>query len=321
MEMSDNLFYIKGKLKKIPFLPSSYQFLRNTVLTPLKDPASHLRFRYRNKLRGLSRFMSEQGFCGVQISPQGDVFIRTQDDFLLFYNVFLEELTLGDGQSLEKGVPECHELEELILRALSDGSAYLDVGANNGYYYCLKVARRFLGCKVYAFEPDPAIRQHLKKNIEINGFNSNITVVTKALSHSESVVRLTKGRDASGFVVVDAKTSIPTIPVECTTLDIFAVANALDRIDVIKVDIEGGELNFLKGAMKTLSRWQPLLVMELNEVLLKRSGASIPQVKEILSPLKYEFFRVKETNDMVLVPPAKKSLLPGDSSSWLIPQL
>ena len=255
---------------------------------------------------------------GGTFNAQGEYYIKTYDDLYLYYNFSNDMITIGDGQGLDFRPARTREpLEEFLIRHLDDGTVYFDIGANNGYYYSLKVAKQCRGCKVYAFEPDPRIFFHLTKNIAINQ-TDGVKAIQQALSDEEGVAKMTALLGASNFLVQQGTSSPqPTVDVTCTTLDAFVSQNNIQRIDCIKVDIEGGEPNFLKGSRRTLPNLKPILILELNPDLLRRSRSSVEEVKSLLAELDYECIHVKGSADAVGIPRKKMNLITQDDYSWL----
>jgi FkbM family methyltransferase len=204
------------------------------------------------------------------------------------------------------------------MEYLRDGMVVFDVGANNGYYYSLKIARQFRNCQVFAFEPDPRILHHLERNIAINNAN-NVRVIQQALSNRTGKARMTALLGASNFLVDDSHTSGATVSVESNTLDNFVAQNRIHRLDFIKVDIEGQECNFLLGAERSLARFKPLLVLELNDDLLRRSGASTASALSLLKAADYGCFKVRGSYDAVAAPKTRVRSIRKRARGWLDP--
>lgn len=119
--------------------------------------------------------------------------------------------------------------------ATQPGDVVYDVGAWIGAYTLLAAARVGDGGRVVAFEPDPEARAQLERNIALNGF-ANVTILPYALAAQEGTLRLTGGHsvarlDAHGEHEVQAR----------VLADVIAEVGAAP--DVMKVDIEGGELD------------------------------------------------------------------------------
>jgi hypothetical protein len=108
-----------------------------------------------------------------------------------------------------------------------------------------------------------------------------------------------------------------TVEVDCTTLDVFVARNRISRIDLVQVDAEGGEYNFLKGARNTISKFEPLMALELNDELLKRSGASISATLSLPQELNYHCYRIRSSNDALVMPRTKINVLGERDDLWL----
>jgi len=276
------------------------------------------RIKYGQALKRLSSLTTKARLSGGVLTQEGEFYLKTFDDIYLFYNFSNDKYTLGDGQAIDVSpVRTAQPLERFLLSYLKDGMFYFDVGANNGYHYSLKVSKAVSGCRVYAFEPDPRILLHLRKNISYNNAQ-NVTVVPQALSNFVGKARLTAYLGASNFLLVKlAQTSQPTIDVECTTLDQFVLRSDVDRVDLIKVDIEGGEHSFLEGSRATLLRFKPIMVLELNQNLLNRSGSTVSAVESLLSEMGYDCRHVKDSSDAIAIPREKSRVLTESDELWL----
>lgn len=276
-----------------------------------------IRAKFCRKLTDLSGFITSYGLAGGIFNEKGEFYLRTYDGLHLFYNFSDGRYTIGDGQGLDlRPVKSTQPLEDFLMRCLNDEMVYFDVGANNGYYYSLKVAKRFSGCRVYSFEADPRILYHLKKNIKTNGVE-NVTVVPQALSNFIGVAKMTAYLGASNYLITADLNSVSVIEVNCITLDAFVKQNAVPRIDVIKVDIEGAEHRFLEGSKATLRKFRPVMILELNPDLLHRSGASLVAVKSILAEVGYRCLRVSASNDAIAIPEEKINLVRDSDYVWL----
>jgi FkbM family methyltransferase len=177
------------------------------------------------------------------------------------------------------------------------------------------VARRHSEAIVFAFEPDPQILPHLERNVRNNGFEGRVEIVRSAVSDRSGTTRMTAGLGASGYLLAPVATE-PGMDVACTTLDEFVEQRALDRIDLVKVDIEGHEERMLAGSRRTLIELRPLLVLELTAALLSRSGGSRNRVAQLLTEARYSLYDVRFSNDAIAFPWERE---PPDPPQWLIP--
>jgi FkbM family methyltransferase len=167
------------------------------------------------------------------------------------------------------GFPEPGVQEE-IVRHLGPGGCFYDAGAHVGYYSLL--ASRLVGKagRVVAFEPDPANVDVLKENLSRNRM-SNVEVIPAALWGHRGNVAFQ--RSASDGPEVSSRRGAVVAPdgdefraglirVEALTLDAFAADH--EPPTMIKIDVEGAEVEVLKGAEKLISRTKPVMLLEVH---------------------------------------------------------
>lgn len=174
------------------------------------------------------------------------------------------------------------------------GGTFLDVGANSGVY-CL-VAASIAKCKrIIAFEPLPHAYETLKRNIEDNGLTARVDLRQVGLSDRTGTAKLSIPDPGHGLIQTSATLGAPFYAVH-SSLDI-----AISRLDdialppditVIKVDIEGHEPAFLRGAKDMIDKNRPII---FGEVL---SIANFAELSAFLSEVGYVDFRLRP--DMVL---------------------
>jgi FkbM family methyltransferase len=141
----------------------------------------------------------------------------------------------------------------------------VDVGANTGIYSLLAVNSR-RDVHVFAFEPYPPLAEICKQNISRNYADDRITLSRVALSDCEGAVQLYIPEETAGLLETSASlepnfSNRPTKQIEVarSTLDACSIA----EISVIKVDIEGHEPAFLKGAEGTILLHRPIIFIEV----------------------------------------------------------
>ena len=199
----------------------------------------------------------------------------------------------------------CLPREEEIVNYLkiNDNETFVDVGANVGAY-SLKIASDYKskGIKVIAIEAHPANYKALCKNIDINKF-TNIHAINKAVSDHKGIVTMYERKNLKRIIPewytihetfsghqLDKRYSIE---VESDTLDAI-----LDnyKVDFIKIDIEGAEVEALKGATNTLDRLRKIIV-EIHE-------NNFDKVKRILEDHNFEIEiitnKIKKSEGFVL---------------------
>jgi FkbM family methyltransferase len=183
----------------------------------------------------------------------------------------------GVGQGLRFNVAASHsafilgnhepEVQDLLAKVLRPGMVYYDVGANVGFFPVM--AARLIGPsgRVVCFEPLPRNARQIAYNAALNGF-SNIEVRCEALGGSNRTeVFNTSAEPTWGMLSTVGKPPVQAsgqITVEVRTLDSLCDAGGLPSPDLIKIDIEGAEAEALNGALATLGRARPVLVIELH---------------------------------------------------------
>lgn len=164
----------------------------------------------------------------------------------------------------------------------------IDAGANEGAYTIYAAARIGPAGRVMAIEPSPRELERLRANLELNNA-ANVTVVPAALAERPGQVELQIAEDAHagqntfGSFVYPGVGSSGQVGVTATTIDMLVDEHGLDRVDVIKLDLEGAEERALTGARQTLRRFRPLLVLEAAEASLARQGGSAAAVNALLA--------------------------------------
>ncbi len=152
------------------------------------------------------------------------------------------------------------KVKEFLGSRFGPGKVFVDVGANVGAYSLRALSR---GTKVYPFEPNPENVKLLKRNAEIN--HLTIEVQECALGSSEGTANLSQNGATSR--ISDMKGV--TVPVR--TLDSLD----LQQADLLKVDVEGHELEVFRGARKTLARCHPDIMVEMHHWIGAEAEAAL----------------------------------------------
>ncbi|MFQ5853699.1 MAG: FkbM family methyltransferase [Candidatus Binatia bacterium] len=178
-----------------------------------------------------------------------------------------------------------------VEAAVQPGWVVCDVGANIGWYTLS--AAKLMGHAgwVHAFEPAAEEFERLQRNVLMNEL-PNVMLHQLAMSDCSGKVWLTGLRDAGSTRLATSENEAARL-VGGTTLDTFVREARLNRLDLVKVDIEGAELKFLRGAQNSLGRFRPALVIELSLDNLARFGANPHEVIATLEDLGYVMYRSK----------------------------
>ena len=171
-----------------------------------------------------------------------------------------------------------------LLAAARGGDTFFDVGANIG---TVTIPVAMTGAECLAFEPEPANAARLAENAELN-LLGNVTVIEAAMWSEPGTVALrVDGAEGAGRSRVVETGDDAAIEVPAATIDQVAGGGA-SAPDLLKVDVEGAELEVLRGAQRTLAAGRVREVfVETHPPALERAGASEADVAALLNDLGY----------------------------------
>lgn len=163
-----------------------------------------------------------------------------------------------------------HAAVRAFERLVIPSGVAVDVGAHVGQFTLMAARAVGESGSVFAFEPQKRIYQRLLRNISENGF-TNVATYETALGSEVGTARLhsTENDTNSGLAAVcsaGAGCRDEHIEVPITTLDEVLMPHASTLVDVIKLDVEGYELEALRGAARLIDRDHPAIIIEANDI-------------------------------------------------------
>lgn len=183
------------------------------------------------------------------------------------------------------------ELADAVREFVRPGMTVYDVGANIGYVSLLLAHAARPNGRVFAFEALPANIERIRRNIELNGLEERISLVSRAVAdqggemtfYVHESVGMGKVAGSAGRREEQYQAEIT---VEALSLDEFVYQQGNPAPDVVKMDIEGGEVLALPGMKRILAERRPLLLLELHGPeseqvaweALKEAGYSLHQM-------------------------------------------
>lgn len=232
-------------------------------------------------------------------------------------------LDLREGIDFSIWLLGCFEPETVrcYSRLIKRGDTVLDVGANIGAH-TLPIARLVGEAgRVVAFEPTDYAFGKLVKHVEAN----------PALGERIKCMQMMLVDKADGFAPPPLYSSWPLAAeagahaehqgklMACTgatasTLDLVIEALALDRVDCIKLDIDGFESQMLRGSSKSVTRWRPAIVMELAPYVLEEQGSNVEELLEILYGYGYVLYALDGRTRLPTDPADIRRMIPGGAS-------
>jgi FkbM family methyltransferase len=183
-----------------------------------------------------------------------------------------------------------------MLRAsLRPGGDYVDVGAHVGLL-ALPLARTQLrnGGRVVAIEPARANAERLRRSLAMDPALEPITTVVECAVGAEDGIAELLGERRTGTgnaaILPTGSNNLWSEKVPVRTLDSVLADVEHCRIDAVKIDVEGYELEALRGATETIAHHRPVVYGEFTPLLMRRFGASLDDVTSMFTPFDYQFF-------------------------------
>jgi len=177
----------------------------------------------------------------------------------------------------EQGIYEQDNLDILSL-LVRPNSTYFDIGANIGLM-SIPILQRNDSCMVVSFEPSPNTLRFLSRTVESSNFFERWKIVGKAVGSQVGTLGFFMASPDmgafDGFKDTRRANTDRQIEVPVTTIDVEWEALGRPAVSVIKIDIEGAELEALKGASKCLEKEKPYILLEWNATNLKAYNCSI----------------------------------------------
>jgi FkbM family methyltransferase len=160
------------------------------------------------------------------------------------------------------------ELQKAVDVFVRPGMTVYDVGANIGYVTLMLTKAVDAHGRVLAFEPLPQNLERLKANIELNGVVEQVSVIPAAVGDRSMRTQFSM-HESTGMGKVAGSAGrvekyLEAIEVDLIDLDNFVFTKGHPAPDLIKVDIEGGEVLALPGMERVLTSKRPILFLELH---------------------------------------------------------
>jgi FkbM family methyltransferase len=210
------------------------------------------------------------------------------------------EVNPRTGQAYVRGDAE-PRIQKVLAERLKPGDIFFDLGANIGLFTLL--AARIVGAtgEVFSFEPDSQNAARLRRNVERNQF-ANVTIIEAGVWSSTGKLNFLAAEATSPDRGVG--TFMQSGPSEelnhsgtlasCVALDDFA--RTAPPPTAIKCDVEGAELEFLRGAQATVQKFRPWIICEMH------SKANDRAARELLSQWNYKLESLDETHVLATAP-------------------
>lgn len=243
----------------------------------------------------------------------------------------------GRPSRIERAVDRVPFLEKelfLLRRLVRPGAVCLDVGAAGGAHLLVMAWAAGRHGRVFGFEPRPGSLQALRRLVRLAGVGDRVTLVPAALADGPGQLPLripivpTRAHLPGTTAAIDGAAAFARLPsreitVATRSLDEVVASERLDRVDVVKIDVEGAELSVLSGAVDTLERHRPTVLVEADDLHQARFDATAQDVVDRVVAHGYRLHRfrrgvlehlpegraVADEDDYVLVPAERAAVL------------
>lgn len=201
--------------------------------------------------------------------------------FCYFYRIYKNHL---DGDNVE-----------FLRQSVTPASTVFDVGANIGYYTSKFAQFVSSGGYVVAIEPEDTNVHDLRATMHRNKIAKNVRIIHGLAADRDDFFRfkLDKYHPAGHCIAEDG------VEVLAHTIDGLVERFGVERVSLIKVDVEGAEEMVLKGSAKTISRFHPHLFIELDDDNLKKMGSSALRVLTLVSGWGYDIHIIENKSKTI----------------------
>lgn len=186
--------------------------------------------------------------------------------------------------------------------ALKPGMVAFDLGAHCGYFTLLM--REAVGAdgQVHSFEPSPRTYRRLTANVRRNGYSNVFARESAVGSQVGSLTLNTYNNSRAAYATLGTPPFPDSIAarVPVTTLDLYSAQPGIGQVDLVKMDVEGSELEVLKGARQLLeSRRLKVIVFEASDATLASRGTNSAAVLDYLRQLNYSLFDLNDDGGLM----------------------
>lgn len=212
-------------------------------------------------------------FCGKEVDVNGCKFIITK---------YSKSRTIM--YHLQGHEPH---ITTILKSLLKEGMIVADVGAALGYFTFITAKEVGRKGEVYAIEPDECVFNDLKKNIEINNYE-NIFPVQTAISDSIDSINMLDFKEW-----INKKEKLSTV--KTITLDSLKI-----DFDLIKMDIEGYEVDALKGMKNILHEGKVKIICEIHPKEISVLGYNVKDIQNLLAQYNYSIHLINKKGELEL---------------------
>jgi|SRR6185437_795723 len=205
--------------------------------------------------------------------------------------------TIPDKRIAPTEIINFNQYEDLetkyFLSFIKPGDVFFDIGANIGWFSLLAGKYNNTG-QIFAFEPIPAVYNIFTNNVKLNKF-TNVQTFNMGLSDTDVVTQFFFDKNFSGKTSgknLTDSTTVEKVDVRLERLDKFTSEHNIDKIDILKCDVEGGEYSVYKGGENSLRKFKPIIITELLRKWSAKFNYHPDEVVNFLDQIGYACFSI-----------------------------
>ncbi len=215
------------------------------------------------------------------------------------------------GMYMNRCIPNEKGLETILKAIVTSSDVFYDIGSNQGYYVFLMAP---VVSKVYGFEPNLLLYNRLVRTVAKNSFANKISIFNCGVGSTDSKLKFHHNLSDHTLGNFRSKPADEGYLVEVRSLDAI-VTEDLNPPTIIKIDVEGFELHVLKGAMRTIAQFTPLIFLEWSDSFAREVGFVFSDLISMFNSKDWVILRIenngilrssevsiaKTTNDLLIV--------------------
>jgi FkbM family methyltransferase len=188
------------------------------------------------------------------------------------------------------------EVRKIFRTVLPLGGVAVDVGANVGWHTLLMASLVGVSGRVLAIEPNPALQLRLHDHLYLNRLG-HVEVISSVAADREEMMEfyapgLNDRNSGNGHVIERPPGDAETIRVAARRLDTIIATAKCERLDLIKIDVEGFEWRVLRGGDDSIAKFRPHIVFEYNAEYSSRGGGTPELLTDFFQMHRYRLFAI-----------------------------
>lgn len=223
----------------------------------------------------------------VKSCPKGtDI---TYEKYLGKYNILINNAKFIETQVVHLGYE--NDTVPVIQKFLKPGDVSIDFGANAGLISIVMADSVGEKGRVYSVEPGPDFFNRLRNNVKNNStIQNSITLINKGVSNKNGVMCWKEDKNQPGNAYLSENGNVK-VPV--TTLDDIVKEYSINKLNFIKIDIEGMEWEAFEGGKISIEKFKPIILFEtLPSTPGKKGFLPIKKILNFVKPIGYILYKI-----------------------------